>query len=321
LVLPNDYRPKKLLLAGLLAGFSVATKPAFLLVIPAFLVGEIYHYKFSKGFFYRRLFFVVLGALIPLLVWFYIILPSFDLKIFFQMLNFYANSYACNDLLKQVFLNLKRFFIESTPLHFLLLLAVVCFSYFKKYKKRIVVEENVVILLSFILLNFFWYLKTPGWYRYFFTAHLSLLLLFPVSLMTLFKRRTAIIILLLLFSVQMIHLISRKSDALYNSDEVEKFTSSVVHHFDPGKTIYIINLPNLAFALDKQLPVYQYLQINPALHFGSDVLDDQGKLLFDYIITDGHQDETALININNILSTAYQPIYQSGRYILYAKSL
>ena len=163
---------KKIFLAGLFLGLSVATKPFFLLVLPALFVGEVYRCFVKEKRKLPEYFYLGLGLVVPILIWFWTINPNLNFGNIVTAFQYYSNSYADKtNIFELVFSNLKRFFSETTPLHFAVLFAVSSVMLIRGlYKKIISVPE--LVLFVFVCLNFLWYLKTPGWYRYFFPAEI-----------------------------------------------------------------------------------------------------------------------------------------------------
>lgn len=321
LTLPQSLNHKRLFGAGLLFGLSIAAKPYFLIVAPAVLVSELFFYWSHKKIFFSRIGIMTLGAVIPLFLWLMTIIQPFHWITILGAINYYANSYAVQSLWDSVGVNLLRFVSESTPIHFMLLFIPTIIVWIRRYQHKTITATEI-ILAVFILITFGWYLKTPGWYRYFFTAHVLLLALFPLSLSKIFSRKTAAIISVGLFAIQLVHVVSRTRDPLYNSDAATVFTTEMKQKKVPSGDVLVINSPSIAFLLRNQpeVRIHQILQINPDLHFGYASL----KMLYDggwypYVITSGSLADTDLEQNYDVLEKEYEPIVVVEKYQLFKK--
>lgn len=321
LVLPDEWDVVRLLGAGLLLGLSIATKPFFLLVIPAIAVGEWYRARWSLRMpdLWKRLGMLALGALVPLLGWLYTILPEPSVAGVVAMVHYYSNSYASTDIGGLIGANILRFVTETTPIHFFLLALATLAAAIVRLRRSARLREAEVVAYVFIGLNVLWYLKTPGWYRYFFPAHLLIFLFAPAALLALFRKRTAVIILTVLLVIQAGYLFTKRNDPLYNSDETNVFSSYVLAHTDPAKTIFVANAPSVAFLLSSRDP-YQYLQINPTLAFGSGIIVANGKGVYDYIIVDRPVENVLIPDLAQVLAADYTATETVGHLTLYAKN-
>lgn len=310
---------KRLFLAGLLFGLSAATKPFFLIILPAFLIGEILIFKSLKAVFTKRILAVFSGMLIPLIGWIATILPKISFSEIIKAITYYSNSYAAQNFTNLIFSNFLRFFSEVTPLHFSLLLAAVLIAVFLKKSKKRKLDEIEIILLAFVFINILWYLKTPGWYRYFFPAHIILLLLFPASLKHIFynRKKIAATVIIFLFLFQISYLVLKRNDALYNSSETKDFSEYVLTQIKPDSEILLINSPSAAFLINNG-EIYQFLQINPALFFGKNTLSGANGF-YDYVVTNGSIEEVFIDNLSGILNSRYDMIKNLGHYSLYKK--
>ncbi len=268
LALPVDFKWRRLLLAGLFFGLAVATKPFFLIILVALGIGEcIAHHR--SGFLLKRLAILDAGCALPITGWLYTIVPAWSLDGAQRIFSFYANSYASSDVASLVIENFVRFFTESTPLHFLILFfALGALLWRKKKRCTAMITETEVILGVFVLLTLVFYLKTPGWYRYFFPAHLALFLFFPAALSVFVGRKVALALVAGLFLVQSTHLFLQRNETLYESREAEETAQRIMETTKLGERVLLINQPSAAFLL-KDRAVYQYLEINPVLHFGN----------------------------------------------------
>ncbi|MDP2684192.1 MAG: glycosyltransferase family 39 protein [bacterium] len=307
----------KLFLSGILLGLSVATKPFFILILPALFIGEIYNViknGFRKPSAYAILIF---AGLIPILFWFWTINPNFTLGNIGSALGYYSNSYADNTNIYQlVFSNIKRFVSETTPLHFAFMLVFSVWLIVGKIRKKEALPTQIA-LVAFILLNFLWYLKTPGWYRYFFPAHLMLFLFFPASVIKIFSKRIAFAIIIFFIIVQSFMLVSKRNEPLYFSSEVQDFVLLVNINTTVNDSLLVVNSPSVAFLLD-QRNVSQYVRINPELVFAPKYIKNHVDLIHDTYIVVGALSEQD-IEIRDLLANSYEKVEDIGHQILYKR--
>ncbi len=318
LLLPEEYSFTKLFFAGLFAGLSAATKPFFLIVPAALLVAEILAQRRS-GFFWKRAGTLALGMALPIFFWLLTILPSFSLASIRSTFFYYGNSYASSDIGALIVRNALRFFTESTPLHFsLLFLAAAAFLYLKKRRGERMSEVEITFSV-FTLLTLAFYLKTPGWYRYFFPAHLLLFLFFPAALSYLFNKKTAVIVAGILCIIQGAMLISKRHDSLYDSDEAIVFARQVMAETPARSDILFLNAPSAAFFISDR-ESYQYLQINGERHIGYASLVTTAGQPFPYVVVSEPLPDTALPNLRDTLARDYKLVDTVGHLNLYKRS-
>ncbi len=313
--LPSTLHARKVCLAGFLFGLCIATKPYFLLLIPAVLCGE-YMTSTTRREFLQRIGYGALGAFLPLAVWMWTILPAVSWADVVSTFGYYSNSYATDGFGYLVASNLMRFISETTPLHFLLLFVISVLGMWFNKKRGGLLRKEEVILIILIVLTAVWYLKTPGWYRYFFPAHVLLFVLFPGALLRIFTRKIAIGVAVGLVVVQSTMLIGKRNDPLYNSTESAVFSGEVLSRTERDASILVVNNPSIAFLLSGRA-VYQYLQINPERYFGRNVLHDQSLVPYRYIIFDDQSVVTDIPDLRQTLDARYEKLFEFGHGILY----
>ncbi len=305
----------KLFLAGLFLGLSITTKPFFLLVLPALFIGELYLILTKK---YRKLTeyaILSVGLVIPMFFWFWSINPDLTFGKISSAVSYYSNSYADEtNIAKLVLSNLKRFFTETTPLHFLALALVSVIVLIRGvWKKESRMQE--IILITFIILNFLWYLKTPGWYRYFFPAHLLLFLFFPMGLMKLFSKKFVIAIVVFFIAIQSFVLVSKRNNPLYFATEAQDFVEYINKNTLESDGLLIVNSPQVAFLLPDRI-IFQYVRINPQLVFApKNILENSEMINQRYIVVGSLNNEDA--GVKKILDQKYEEIKNIGHYTLY----
>lgn len=110
LALPKDLKLWRLVVAGLLFGLSVATKPFFLIVLPAVLLGEWYRHSLNTKVFWQRTSVIFGMAIVPIVLWLRTILPDVSVSGLLTTGHYYSNSYADSNFIGQVIENLRRFY-------------------------------------------------------------------------------------------------------------------------------------------------------------------------------------------------------------------
>src|SRR3989344_655987 len=233
--------------AGILFGLAAATKSSYLLFVGALAAAEIYRAIKLGRLDYFRWLALGSGMIIPLLAWIYSLIPlsGFSLNSLNEMLKLYSNPYNADNT---VLNNLKRFFTESTPAHYLLLLLAVVFA--KVSQKLRYVFWAEAALLGFVGLNLIFYFRTVGWYRYFFPSHLALLILLPPALAYLFsrfpagvgiKKYGATIIIMILAAVQLVVLLENRQESVYYNPIPRQFAGAVSEIAPQDKTILVVD--------------------------------------------------------------------------------
>lgn len=316
LALPEDWKPRRLLAAGLFFGLAAATKPLFLIVGLALFIGEATTFRSEQKVLGKRLVCLGAGALVPLLLWLYSVLPSWSVSGLRSTTGFYANSYAAGSFVHTILTNFTRFVSEVTPVHFTMLAVVSAVGLYKLWRKEGKVPEALIIMGTFILVNVAWYLKTPGWYRYFFTAHLLLWLFFPAALFRLLRPRLAAGIVIALFLFQCGYLITKLHTPLYYATETQDAARWVNEMVPANQSIFVINAPSVTFLIQHPL-VYQYLQANPKNLFGRVALQDTAGQPYRYVIVNGGLENTKFAPLETILKNTYQPVKTFGHLQVY----
>jgi hypothetical protein len=303
-------------LAGLFFGLSAATKPFFLIVVPALAAGELWEARVLRVWPWKRWLVMACAGAVPLVFWLTTIITPFSLGGIGAAVGYYTNSYAASDFISLIARNLFRFVSESTPVHFLLLCTVAAYGLWKRLREKKLTKSEI-ILAVFIGINTIWYLKTPGWYRYFFTAHLAAFLFCPAILLTYIKKqKIALALIGALIVFQSAHLITKRADELYYSRYAEDAAMVIKASAHAGDSMLIINAPSLAFLLS-DYPVYQYLKINPKLHFGGAPEYDQSGRPFPYIILANSDALDEIPGLANRLARQYGLIASRGHYNIY----
>lgn len=183
-------------------------------------------------------------------------------------------------------------------------------------KRRQSLDATEIAVLAFCTMTILWYLKTPGWYRYFFAAQVMLFLFTPAYLIRIFPKYFAGLLIAGLFMFQSAHLVTRHNDSLYNDGSATVFNETLAEYTKSTDTILIINSPSVAFLTDH--PVEQYLQINPELHFG--VIDWAKR--YDFVVTTGSvssvqvpNTETEMQNYTVVATVGHYQLHKRNEYV------
>lgn len=269
----TDYRKTIFyILGGLALGLCVATKPLFILLLPAILLATLFMHK-RIVFYWRRIACGAVAFSAPMAVW---LVTQFGVRdSFFDILVQYLNPYVfqVGNLSDVVTENFLRLFTETSPIYFSMLFLIwvvaIVLRILKPSVGRISFAETVVFLYAiFVVLA---YLRTAGWYRYFFTANIIALLFSPQSFLVimyaiyekvprlrwLHPTATLIIATALLFGVHFYKLLFdsfvARSYHDTNTATYERYFSTL----DSQKSIFVYDVPEVVIFL----PTRNYYQI------------------------------------------------------------
>ncbi len=228
----KDWKPWAVL--GSCAALACATKPSFLVLIPAMLFGVwmIIKKQQTSG---KELAAGAMAFMIGMGIWW---------KTQFGMaggnvLGHYANPYGLSDLAGVVLKNIGGFFTDATPLYFLALAIGVGTLLWRHRQKLTSVE---VVLAVFVLLTWAAYFRTAGWYRYFFLAHVLLILWIPMAMLSFKKCGQAVLAVCL---IAQLFMIAKDPFPLYGA------------HWREART-YIQSLPKDARVLYSNAPEFAF---------------------------------------------------------------
>lgn len=175
------------IIASLALGLAAVTKPVYLVALPA---AGITLFLFRKRLPITRT--TIIASIITLLIcggtW---LATQFSLQDNAQeVLLFYRNPYLIQDVGGVILANLKRLFTEGTPLYVVGLYAVWTLSILFRMKKRdsnrVSAAESCAWMFGVLILAA--YLRTPGFYRYFFYANVIAIFAFPAALEYVIRR-------------------------------------------------------------------------------------------------------------------------------------
>ncbi len=268
---------------GIFAGLAVATKPIFVLFLPALLLGLLLHKRelaLTKVFFFGAL-----GVAVPLLVW---AVTQFDHTTIVRVFSVYANPHEVT-VWQAIMTNIQRLGTEMQPLYFFLALGAWTTSYGVRRWRKEPVAPSEEILLFFSLLVCVAYLRTVGYYRYFFPAQVFALLYVPQSLWYLFCRnslirsRGVIVGIFLLIAFQAHETVYNSWVAThYNSTRTQVLTDYFATPTDVP--IFLYQTPEV-FPFLNNRPAYQYVHITPSINPGEEYISLLRSGLVEHVIT------------------------------------
>ncbi len=219
---------------GTLAALTCATKPSFLVLIPALLAGVWMIWKKQKTAL-KELVTGLMAFLFGMFVWWKTQFGT-DAS---GVLGHYANPYGLTDLKTTIIHNIAGFFTNATPLYLFVLFIGVGFFLWKRRKHLSAVE---VVLAIFVGLTVVAYFRTAGWYRYFFLAHAILVLWIPAAALCLKQKGKWVLALLLCAQLFML---GRDPFPLFGEHWREARSS--IQALPKGTQVLYANAPEFAF--------------------------------------------------------------------------
>lgn len=310
----EERREKKFLLAAAFSwGLAAATKPYYLLFSISALFVALYARLHQKTL--QTVDAVMSGVifLLPVALWAFFAFDTSSFANFNSTLSYFLNSYGVATF--EPLANLFRFVSESTPIHFAVLAITVFAAWIFSKKHGIQTPAVVGGLLIFIALSFLWYLKTPGWYRYFYAIHVLVILLFPAAVLFLAerwnKRHFGAGILSALILFQTIFLFTHYNQ--FAGDGVLRLKAYAEESLPKDASIFVASKPEVFFALPQENKA-QYVFINENMIIGEEML--QGKA-YEYLIT-GKENERFFVHNQEIIDTRYLFVEKVGGYRIYA---
>ncbi len=262
---------------GAAVGITAASKPIFLLLPIGVLIALVINIR-SIPIRWKEIAIAALSFAIPMMLW-----------VFFQfgaeanpsaILSYYANPYGVASVPATVAQNIVRFFHESTPLYcaalmFIWLLSV-CIRIYGK--EKITIAEQSAFAFSILIMLA--YLRTAGWYRYFFEAMTMALVFAPISLRTIFTRigrtfaimhayRGALGILFAIAAMQLYQLNFSSWVAEHYRSTGAAALTAYFSTYPHDRSIFIYNSPATVVFLSTN-NYYQYLQPTDAIGYGNE---------------------------------------------------
>lgn len=265
------------ILAGLFGGLCVTTKPVFLLLGPAVVITALIYRRNIRW----QWFFIGVGLLSFLAPFLWWLISQFSGNSLSQIFSYYTNPYEVSNILKLVFVNALRFIRETTPLYCFIF--TLCWSSFITIRilrrEHIRLAETTAFLFSLLVLLA--YLRTPGWYRYFFIAQVFTLLFFSPAVLFITEKISSYLPKLLMnlavpvcFTALLILAGLQLYQLNYDSFVASYYKSTASHELieyfkqvDPGKSFFLYNVPEIAIFLPNN-EYYQYLHPQNSIILG-----------------------------------------------------
>lgn len=315
----GSFKNKKwALFSGLALGLSASTKPIFLIGVSLALIISLFFWL--KRIENKKILYILgLGFVLPIILWCFIHFPTFEsLKDFIPNVLYFSGNHGTEIPLSQTIItNLLKFFTESTPILFLLMLLTIIsaigYKFYKKEGLNLSISESFI--LSFIILNWLGFLIGTGWYRYFFPAHILVYLLFPAFILALsqifnkeiFKKSlVAIPVVLIIF--QLYHLIFLSDTSFVAKRTENSELSDSLSKIESNQKVLFYSVPE-AIILLKGDNYSQYLYMG-FLEAGNK--DSLIKPTEDFVLMGVDPKD------NNFLSLCYDK-KMAGKYFLFQK--
>ena len=255
----------------------------------------------------------------PLFLWFKTLFPG-ELTIGYlkETFDYYSNSQITNEgTLKANFL---KFFTESTPIHFLLLVVFFCFFKIKSNSRKLSREE--MIFWIFLVVDVVYFLKSPGWYRYFFPAHIiALIFAGPAFLYCkkyfdhkVYIKKILGFAFIFLLSVQTFHLINSRGDILYHNKSPRIFAEYLNKNIEEDKVLFMVDQAAIGFLVQHKNTYHNY-RINSHLRVGKNLFKEFPYP--DYIVAIYPEDNELLKDYLSELEENFEEVKREGKHILY----
>jgi hypothetical protein len=312
--------------AGLLFGLAATTKVIYFTVFAGVAVAEIWQAWRDRKIPYERWCLLILGALPTILVWGWSLLPHpLTREYLLQTYAYYHNPYKATSSF--VWSNLKKFVTETTPIHFSILMGTVLGSIFIQKRSSKQGRDFTYIyqvLLVFAGLNWLWFLETPGWYRYFFPAHIVALVLFPGACFwlcqqvknTFLKRYAAGFIIISLILVQFVYVLHERNKHLYFNPEPRRLVADLEQWVGSNADIYFLDQPELWF-LWQGGNARQFIHMNSYVNFGEDFFAT--RHLPRYLVTGNHPEVNPyIIEHESEFAAEYHLVQTYGHYTIFS---
>lgn len=265
----GELTRNRAVLAGIGAGMAFAAKPIFILFLPALLVACVLRREELK---LKKVFiFGALGVLIPTAFW---IFTQFDNVALSRVLVDYANPHDLN-VWSAIVANMKRLLTEMQPLYFVSALFVWVASYAVRRFRRETIPLTEEALMFFSILVLLAYLRTAGYYRYFFPAQVFVVLYFPFSVLYLTRgydrliSRSTTVLLFGLILFQAYETAFRSWTAVHYDSALTTSFERYFKNLPSGEEIFVYQAPE-AMTFVGERPAYQFVQIAPLVSAGDE---------------------------------------------------
>lgn len=319
-----------LVLSGISVGLSAVTKPIFIVLVPAFILGLLLEWK--RGVLrLRDIFLSLVSVALPFLAWLLIQFQKSDSLS--SVMRFYVNPYQVTSLSVLILQNLKTFFTSATPLYLLIMMVVWTIALILRYFKKIKIPSEEIISFIFCGLIIAAYLRIAGLYRYIFPAQIVAIIYFASSLQFIttwfsekfggkfsIKKYSNVLFIapiagLVLFGMYGLLFNSWVADS-YGSHK----TAFWEEYFDkiskvsPGEIFFFYNVPEVT-VFSKNKNYYQFVEPNNGGPFSTKELVAIENGVPDKVIIQ----TVALPNISSKLKKYYRPFEDVYKYTIFEK--
>ncbi len=312
------------ILSGLFWGMAIATKMPFLIFIPGLLAALGYLWLKEHSINFKQVLAHLVAFAIPASIWAFALLGPI-ISGFGKTSSYLLNNFGQeSSFIPLIAKNLFRFVSESTPLHFLILAVAVFAAFLISFRRDKKFGPLIFMLLSFVVLEFLWYLKTPGWYRTFFPAHILLIILFPASLFSItshFKIFSRPILKFFPYAILSVLIVIQAGHLFLNynalaANDVLLVKKYVAENIPRDASILVMSQPQITFVIDHK-NLYQFIFIRKGVVIGKNTL---GKNNPDYFII-GRDDKQFYEESKSIIESDYKLLQQIGHYKIYIRRL
>ncbi|MBI2618389.1 glycosyltransferase family 39 protein [Candidatus Kaiserbacteria bacterium] len=254
------------ILAGLAGGLCVVTKPIFFILLPA-LAFSVFFLRKKITFIIKPILIFVFAFLIPVALW---ISTQFKVSDSLpHIFAFYATPSGVGDALGLVVDNMFRLISEASPAFLLLVFLAWAFSVFIR-RLKISLAECTAFFFSFLILVA--YLRTLGWYRYFFEAQILSLIFLPYALYSMtHTRRFAPLIITILIALNVYQLGFRSFTAEYYTSTATADIERYLSLYPINTSFFVYNAPEVVIFLPSG-NYYQYIKPRPDQIIGEEQL-------------------------------------------------
>lgn len=321
-----------LFIASVFTGLAIVTKPIYILIIPAIIIGGILYiytrYRCSKMFEVRFLAFkkslwvyipgALLGLSLPIFTWLVYQFHGESLKF---ILSVYANPHK-NDLINSIVSNSYRFISELQPAYTLAMLFIWFVVLLIRFKRKENITLSEYILFSFSVLVLLAYIRTPGYYRYFIQTEIISLIFLSSNLLYLSKGfiKTGKI----LFIISIIGIVGIQSYQMFENSWIYKHGDSQrsellkkeLGSLSSEKEVFLYQAPEVATFIPHD-NYSQYLEVTSYIKEGNSSLRRVEKGLPYILVT--KSDESTINLIKTISNNKYKNIYNIDRYTFFKK--
>lgn len=272
-------------IAGCFFGLAIVTKPIYILIAPALLLTLIL-YRTKMQLTTKPYVFFYIALFIPVAIW---LLVQFGGESWNTVAQLYSNPNASSDIIAVIIQNIKRFFTEAQPFYTLILFAAWSTGMIWRYRQKKSIYPSELIAYTFSLLVLLAYVRTAGFYRYFFEAEVLALVFFTYSLKDMISHKYSKLLaltIILLISFQIYQLFTHSWVATYGQSKRSAMLKEYIGAIDPHQSILFYQSPEAVnFLRSDHANYYQFVRITEALALGESSLKVLDTHEVDRIVT------------------------------------